>query len=160
MRLTKQTNYAIRILVECAIAGDRLIRISEVARRYRITEHNLFKALPPLVRDGFVRSVRGRNGGVRLARKPEEIRLGDVVRATEITHVAADCSGEPVDCAMQPSAPINRILDGALEAFIDVLNTHTLVDLVSGPRARPLAPEVDEIAREAHDPDAALDRSA
>lgn len=136
MRLSKQTNYAVRILVECALAEGELIKVSQVARRYRIAEHNLAKTLPALVKAGFVSSVRGRKGGICLAYPPGEIRLGDMVRTVESTHLETECTGAgPVECAIRPAAPINRILDEAFEAYIEVLNRHTLADLTQG-RAR------------------------
>lgn len=133
MRLTKQTSYAVRILVECALAEGGLIKMAQIAQRYQIAEHNLAKTLPPLVKAGFVKSVRGRKGGICLALPPGEIRLGDMVKTIETTNVETDCTGAgPVECAIRPAAPMNRILDEALEAFIDVLNEHTLADLMHG----------------------------
>lgn len=130
MRLTKQTGYALRILLNCALAGDRSVTVGEIARAQNITEHNVFKIVPMLVQGGFVETTRGRGGGIRLARRPADIRIGDVVRVTEETHIEAECFGGGADCAIRPVAPINRILDGALTAFIDVLDQHTLEDLV------------------------------
>jgi Rrf2 family protein len=138
MRLTKQTGYAIRILLHCALAGDRYVKVTEIAHRNQITEHNIFKIVPILVQSGFIEALRGRNGGIRLARAAEDIHIGDVVRATEATHVEADCFGAAGDCAIRPVAPINRILDHALDAFINVLDKHTLAELA---RARPRAGE-------------------
>lgn len=139
MRLTKQTGYAIRILLHCALSDGRYVKVTEVARRNQITEHNIFKIVPILAQSGFIEALRGRNGGIRLARPADEIRIGDVVRATESTHVEADCFGIAGECAIRPVAPINRILDHALDAFIGVLDQHTLADLA---RARPKLTEV------------------
>jgi Rrf2 family protein len=139
MRLTKQTGYAIRILLHCALAGPRYVKVTEIARRNQITEHNIFKIVPILVQGGFVEALRGRNGGLKLARPAEEIRIGDVVRATESTRVVADCFGIASECRIRPVAPINRILDHALDAFIGVLDAHTLAELA---RARPPMAEV------------------
>ena len=83
MRLTRQTNYAIRILMYCAVNKDRLSRIPEIAAAYSVSELFLFKILQPLVENGFVETVRGRNGGVRLGRPADKITLFDVVRVTE-----------------------------------------------------------------------------
>ncbi len=134
MRLTKQTGYALRILIHCAMAGERSVTVGEVARAHNITEHNVFKIVPMLVHGGFVETTRGRGGGIRLSRQPDQIRIGDVVRVTEETHIEAECFGGGADCAIRPVAPINRILDDALSAFIEVLDQHTLEDLVA---ARP-----------------------
>jgi len=136
MRLTKQTGYALRILLHCALIPDRSVTAGEVAKAQRITEHNVFKIVPMLVEGGFLETSRGRGGGIRLARAPEDIKIGDVVRVTEETHIEADCFGGGADCVIRPVAPINRILDDALHAFVEVLDQHTLRDLVS---ARPRA---------------------
>jgi Rrf2 family protein len=135
MRLTKQTSYALRILIHCALSGDKLVKAAEIAKAYNITEFNVLKIIPLLVQGGFVRSVRGRRGGLQLARPPSQIRIGDIVRLTEETYIQADCFGQlHEDCAIKPAAPVNRIFESALRAFIEVLDRHTLQDLVS---ARP-----------------------
>lgn len=131
MRLTKQTGYALRILLHCALAGDRSVTVGEVARAQNITEHNVFKIVPLLVHGGFLETLRGRGGGIRLQRPAREIRIGDVVRTTEETHIEAECFGGGADCPIRPVAPINRILDDALSAFVEVLDQHTLEDLVT-----------------------------
>lgn len=139
MRLTKQTSYALRILLHCALRPDSQLKAADIAKAYNITEFNVLKIIPLLVQGGFVKTTRGRRGGLRLARPASEIRIGDVVRLTEETHIRADCFGQlQENCPIQPAAPINRILDSALYAFIDVLDRHTLQDLVS---ARPPAHE-------------------
>src|SRR5690606_41711536 len=95
MRLTKQTSHAIRILIHCARARGQLIKVAEIARELDLTQQNVFKIVHLLTRSGFLTAVRGRYGGVRLAREPKDIRIGDVVRATEVTHEIgrASCSG-------------------------------------------------------------------
>jgi Rrf2 family protein len=134
MRLTKSTGHAIRILIDCAGADDRLIKVAELSERLQITQQNVFKIVNLLAREGLIEAVRGRNGGVRLARRADQIRIGDVVRATEITHVEVE------DCArprkQKSRSGVNEILDDALGAFIDVLDQHTLADMArSAPRA-------------------------
>ena len=129
MRLTKQTAYAIRILTHCALSGGRQVTAREIAKANHITEFNVSKIVPMLVGAGFVTSVRGRSGGLKLAKPSAQIVLGDVVRATESTRVEADCVGPDVVCAIRPLAPINRILDEAWGAFIAVLDDYTLADI-------------------------------
>lgn len=132
MRLTKQSAYAVRIVTACALAKGDLVRIADIANRYNITKHNIAKTVPILVRHGIIEGVRGRNGGVRLSRPASDITVGEIVRASETTHVVADCfGGESVECAIRPAAPINKMLDEALEAFISVLDQHTVADMVS-----------------------------
>ena len=78
------------------------------------------KIVPILVRGGFIATSRGRTGGLRLARPPEEIGIGDVIRVTEATHVEAECvGGTTLPCGIKRAAPINRMLGDALEAFIE-----------------------------------------
>ena len=133
MRLTKQTTYALRILLHCAWAGDRLVKASDIAKASQITEFNVLKIIPLLAHGGFVMTTRGRKGGLRLARPPAEIRIGDVVRVTEHTPVQGEGSGLAVaaDEGALPSS-IDRILNDALGAFIDALDQHTLQDLADG----------------------------
>ncbi|SEP69966.1 transcriptional regulator, BadM/Rrf2 family [Faunimonas pinastri] len=146
MRLTKQTSYALRILIYCALRPDEQVRAGDIARAYQITEFNVLKIVPLLVQGGFVRTTRGRNGGLRLARDPREIRIGEIVRLTEESHVQADCFGQAAErCPIQPASPVNRILQQALKAFIDILDQHTLQELVDArPRfgSRQPSPEV------------------
>jgi Rrf2 family protein len=141
MRLTKQTSYALRILLHCALRPGEQVKAADIAHAYNITEFNVLKIIPLLVHGGFVKTMRGRRGGLRLARQPKDIRIGDVVRLTEETHIQADCFGQLQEaCPIQPGAPINRILGTAIDAFIDVLDQHTLQDLVAArPRARSTA---------------------
>ncbi len=135
MRLTKQTSYALRILLHCALNPDAQMKAADIAKAYNITEFNVLKIIPLLVHGGFVKTMRGRRGGLRLARPASEIRIGDIVRLTEETHIQADCFGQLHEvCAILPAAPINRIFGAALDAFIEVLDRHTLQELVT---ARP-----------------------
>ena len=135
MRLTRQTNYAMRILMYCAANDGRLSRIPEIARAYGVSELFLFKILQPLVENGLVETVRGRNGGVRLgrpadrdhalrhrARDRRQLRHGRMLRER--------CDGVPAGrrCAL------NEALRKALGAFFDVLERYTIEDLV---KARP-----------------------
>jgi Rrf2 family nitric oxide-sensitive transcriptional repressor len=127
MRLTKSTSHAIRILIDCARAKDQLIKVAELSERLEITQQNVFKIVNFLARAGLIEAVRGRNGGVKLGRPAHEIRIGDVVRATEVTHVAIE---EDAGLgARERGHGVNRVLDDALDAFIDVLDRHTIADM-------------------------------
>ena len=131
MRLTKSTSHAIRILIECARAGDdRLVKVAELSLRLQITQQNVFKIVNLLARTGLIEALRGRNGGVRLGRPPHAIRIGDVVRATEVTRVEID--DHAADRKHSRGRRVNQILDDALSAFIDVLDQHTLADMAKG----------------------------
>ena len=139
MRLTKQTSYALRILIHCAVSGEKHVKAADIASEHGITEFNVAKIVPILVRGGFIATSRGRTGGLKLALPPEEIGIGDVIRVTEATHVEAECvGGTTLPCGIKRAAPINRMLGEALEAFIEVLDKHTLADLI-GSRPREAA---------------------
>jgi Rrf2 family protein len=138
MRLTKFTGHAIRILVDCAQADGELVKVATLSNRLQITQQNVFKIVNLLVRAGFIASMRGRNGGVRLARPASAIRIGDVVRATEVTHMEV----EGATGALRDRG-VNRVLDDALGAFIEVLDQHTIADMLksgSGFAAKPTKP--------------------
>ncbi|MDQ0319227.1 Rrf2 family iron-responsive transcriptional regulator [Pararhizobium capsulatum DSM 1112] len=135
MRLTKQTNYAVRMLMYCAANDGHLSRIPEIARAYGVSELFLFKILQPLNKAGLVETVRGRNGGVRLPRPADQITLFDIVKVTEDSFAMAECfeAGE-IDCPLVDSCGLNAALRKALNAFFEVLQRYTIDDLV---KARP-----------------------
>lgn len=135
MRLTKQTNYAIRMLMYCAANEGHLSRIPEIAKAYGVSELFLFKILQPLSKAGIVDTVRGRNGGVRLGRPAKDITLFDVVKVTEDSFAMAECFENGVaDCPLVDSCGLNSVLSKALKAFFDVLADYTIEDIV---KARP-----------------------
>lgn len=128
MRLTKQTGHAIRILIDCAIAKDHLVKVADVSDRLGVTKQNVFKIVHILSHAGFVSAVRGPNGGVRLARPATAIRIGDVVRAIEVTRVKVE-GGKAASSNDADPGNINAMFDDALTAFISVLDQHTLAEL-------------------------------
>ncbi|WP_332060415.1 iron-responsive transcriptional regulator RirA [Bartonella sp. CB74] len=130
MRLTKQTNYALRMLMYCADNQGSLSRIPEIAKAYAISELFLFKILQPLVEAGFIQTVRGRNGGVKLAKPATEISVADVVKVTEDNFSMAECfdTAEP-NCPLIDFCGLNTALKKALNAFFDVLSVTSLADL-------------------------------
>ena len=135
MRLTRQTNYAIRILMYCAANDGRLSRVPEIAASYSLSELFLFKILQPLVENGLIETVRGRNGGIKLAKPASEITLFDAVRVTEDNFAMAECFEDgAADCPLIDSCGLNTALRRALNAFFDVLSEYTIDDLV---KARP-----------------------
>lgn len=132
MRLTRQTNYAMRILMYCAANDGRLSRIPEIASAYSVSELFLFKILQPLVEAGLVETVRGRNGGVKLGRPATDITLFDVVRVTEESFAMAECfENDAAECPLIDSCSLNAALREALNAFFAVLERHTIAELVA-----------------------------
>jgi Rrf2 family iron-responsive transcriptional regulator len=130
MRLTKQTNYAFRILMYCSANGGRLSRVAEIAKAYGVSEPFLFKILQPLTEGGLTETVRGRNGGVRLARDGAEITLLDVVRLTEDNFSMAECfEKDESGCPLLENCRLSSALREALNAFFAVLAKYSIADL-------------------------------
>lgn len=130
MRLTQQTSYSIRVLLYCAANQGGNSRIRDIASTYAISELHLFKIMHVLVESGFIETIRGRNGGIRLARPATEITIGEVVRATESNFYLTDCFDTTNrDCPLVNSCGVNRILAEALRAFFAVLNRYTIADV-------------------------------
>lgn len=135
MRLTRQTNYAVRMLMYCAADPENLSRIPDIAKSYSVSELFLFKILQPLAKAGIMETVRGRNGGVRLARPADQITLLDVVKTTEENFTMAECfENDASECPLVDSCGLNSALRRALNAFFEVLSEYTIDDLV---KARP-----------------------
>ena len=136
MRLTKTTSHAIRILIDCTEAAGTLVKVAEIAKRLDITAVNVFKIVHILSRAGFVESVRGRYGGVRLTRAAGSVRIGHVVRAIEATEMEVAGADKVTSTKGRDAKPqLNGIFDDALEAFISVLDQHTLADMAKDSRA-------------------------
>jgi Rrf2 family iron-responsive transcriptional regulator len=133
MRLTQQTNYSIRILIYCAANAGRTVKVGEIARVFAVSELHLFKILKVLVDAHLVRTQRGPHGGVTLARPPETITVGDVVRSTEENFHLADCfDPSTADCPINAVCDYNALLHDALEAFLATLDRKTIADLAAG----------------------------
>lgn len=132
MRLTKQTNYAVRILMYCEANKGQLSQIPDIAKAYGVSELFLFKILQPLNKANLIESVRGRNGGIRLGREAGKISLFDVVKVTEDSFSMAECfeTGES-DCPLLDSCGLNSALRKALNAFFEVLAQYSIADLVN-----------------------------
>ncbi|MGR4864660.1 Rrf2 family transcriptional regulator [Caulobacter sp. LARHSG274] len=126
MRLTRYTDYAMRVLLHLAARDDGLASIGEIASLYRISQNHLMKVVQDLGKAGFVRTVRGRGGGVALAKPADQIVIGQVVRHTEDGFRLVDCS----DCLIAPACSLPRVLNEATAAFIAVLDKYTVADLM------------------------------
>ena len=131
VRLTVHTDYALRMLMYLAVKGGGPATIAEVASAYGISKAHLNKVAHRLGLTGYVKTVRGKGGGLRLARPAAEIGLGDVVRRLEPDMALVPCFG-PVDaaCPIVPACGLRGALDEARQAFLAALDRHTLADLV------------------------------
>ena len=131
MKLTRYSDYALRVLMHLAARSDRLASIGEIARTYRISHNHLMKVVHDLRKAGFVAATRGRTGGIRLARRPEDITVGEVIRQTEGGFDLVDCGS----CVIAPACALTGALHEALGAFMAVLDGYSLADLVSEQRS-------------------------
>jgi Rrf2 family nitric oxide-sensitive transcriptional repressor len=130
MRLTLFTDYALRSLIFLGLKGEEGGRIRQIAEHYQISEHHLTKVVQKLARAGFVKTLRGRGGGLRLARPPAEIGVGAVVRALEDDLALVECFTSEGRCAIRRTCGLKGMLGEALGAFLAVLDRYTLADLL------------------------------
>ena len=135
MRLTVYSDYALRLLMYLALKKQGLATISEVAESYAISKNHLMKVAYELGEAGYLETIRGRGGGLRLAKPPRSIGLGGIVRHTEPDMALVPCF-KPVDadCAIRRCCVLRKALDKARNAFLEVLDSYSLEDLV-GPQA-------------------------
>ncbi|MGV8996118.1 MAG: RrF2 family transcriptional regulator [Parvibaculaceae bacterium] len=134
MRVTLHTDYALRMLMLLALEPDKLHTIEEISTRYDISRNHLMKVTQTLVQSGFVESVRGRNGGLRLGKDPAVINIGSVVRATEDGFNLVECfSAEDNYCLISSACGLRGPLEEALGAFLAVLDRYNLAALMENP---------------------------
>lgn len=127
MRLTRYTDYSLRVLIHLALNDDRLCSIGEIARTYDVSHNHLMKVVNALAHDGFIETVRGRAGGMGLARPAEKISVGEVVRRTEEGFQLADCSG----CTLSPACGLTGVLAKGMQAMMAVFDSYTIADLLT-----------------------------
>lgn len=132
MRLTAFTDYSLRVLIYLATQPDRRATIDEIASAFRIKRNHLTKVVHFLGKEGLLTNVRGKGGGLDLAREPKTIGIGDVVRRTEGAAVPAECFGDKAHyCRIVRQCRLRDVLREAVDAFELVLDAYTLEDLVA-----------------------------
>lgn len=135
MKLTTFSDYTLRVLMFVALHRDRLVTIPEIAAAYGVSENHLMKVVQELVRAGVLQSVRGKGGGIRLAQAPEDIRLGQIVRASEGSAPIVECLADDGGaCCIAPACRVTEVLVRAFDALYATLDEYTLADLVQTPR--------------------------
>lgn len=132
MRLTTLTDYALRVLIFAGLNRDRLCTISEIAQAYEISQSHLMKVSQLLAQNGWITTARGKNGGLRLSKRPSEINLGQVIRSIEPDFALVECLGTHSQCPLNGSCTLTCILQGALRAFWQHLDCYTLADAILG----------------------------
>ncbi len=132
MRLTLYTDYSLRVLLYLgSMDSDKLATIKEISESYGISKNHLMKVTHELGKLGYIETIRGRGGGIRLATKPEEIVIGKVIRQTEEDFYLVDCfNPESVGCIISPVCSLKGALNKAMHAYLTVLDEYTLSDFL------------------------------
>ncbi len=130
MRLTLHSDYALRVLIQVGLGSGKLTTISDIANSFGISRHHLMKVVNDLGQKGYLDTVRGRHGGMRLMRKPGDINVGQVVRDTEDNLAVIGCLESRGYCRIERACVLRGVLREATEAFLAVLDAHTLADLI------------------------------
>lgn len=140
MRLAEYTDYTLRVLMFCASNPDRLVTISELADHHGVSKNHLMKVVNDLGHQGMLETTRGRGGGVRLLKKPQDIRIGDVIRQSETDFRLVECFDSGTNlCTLTPSCRLKHLLDQALKAYFKELDGATLADIAT-PTVRTVPP--------------------
>ena len=130
MRLTLHSDFALRVLIQVGLGGSKLTTIDEIAESYGISRHHLTKVVNDLSQKGYLDTVRGRRGGMRLKREPRDINIGQVVRATEDNLNVVGCLDRRGYCRIERACVLRGALHEATQAFLAVLDGYTLADLI------------------------------
>jgi len=132
LRLTKFTDYSVRVLMYAALHTGRLVTIEETADANLISRAHVKKVVLMLSQQGYLRGQRGRSGGFALARPPAEINLGALIRQTEPDFRLVECMGPGNHCQLTPYCRLPPLMKTALAAFIKVFDEHSLADAIHG----------------------------
>ncbi|MBE0486318.1 Rrf2 family transcriptional regulator [Marinobacter sp.] len=130
MHITRYTDYSLRVLIYLAERGDRLATIQEIADSYEISKNHLMKVVHQLNKKGYIETVRGKKGGMRLHMAPNEINIGVLVRETEQDLSIVECFSEKNACKISPVCGLRGMFSQALKAFLETLDQYTLADVV------------------------------
>ncbi|MEO7245040.1 MAG: Rrf2 family transcriptional regulator [Rubrivivax sp.] len=134
MRLTEYTDYTLRVLMYCAQHPRQLVTIGQLAQHHGLSKNHLMKIVNDLARQGLIETMRGRGGGLRLLKAPADIRIGDVVRASETDFRLVECFDAGTNlCTLSPGCGLKRLFDAALQAYFKALDGATLADISGAP---------------------------
>ena len=142
MRITRYTDYSLRTLIYVGLKGEAISTIAEIADAYNISKSHLMKVVQELNSKGYLQAVRGKNGGLRLNGKPEQINIGKLVRDIEQDFALVECFGGG-ECKLTPTCRLKGVLNNALEAFFAALDGYTLADLLPESSRRELVRLLD-----------------
>jgi Rrf2 family transcriptional regulator, nitric oxide-sensitive transcriptional repressor len=134
MRLTLHTDYALRVLIYAGTKDGDTSTIGEIVSSFDISRGHIMKVVHELGRLGYLETIRGKNGGIRLARKPSQIEVGRVVRDMEEELGVVGCLQEKNYCRIEPCCVLQKALREATQAFLATLDGYTLADLIKPKR--------------------------
>jgi len=130
MQLTLYTDYSFRVLLYLGVNQGRLCTIAEISQRCAATQNHLVKVVHNLGREGYIQTLRGRTGGIKLKKSPEEITLTEIIRCTEVNLDIAECLRENNTCRISEVCTLKSIFDQAQKQFISTLDRYTLANLL------------------------------
>ncbi len=131
MNITRFTDYSLRVLIYLAVHDGKLSTIKEIAESYDISKNHLMKVVQELNVKGVVKAIRGKNGGIKLAKSANDINIGELVRQIEQGENLVECFGNNNQCVITPACQLKNIFAIALESFFKKLDEFTLADLLS-----------------------------
>lgn len=132
MKITRFTDYALRVLIYLALYEGKKVTIKDVAERYGISKNHLMKVVHELGMKGYIDTIRGKNGGMQLGLTPNDINIGVLVRMMEEDSVLVECFDANNTCVILPGCALKGMLKEAMECFFKSLEQYTLADLVNG----------------------------
>ncbi len=143
MRLTTFSDYSLRVLIYVGVNAERVSTVAEIARAYGISENHLVKVVHLLGQKGYIATNRGKGGGMQLARAPEKINIGKLLRETEEAMLVECFDRSASECRIEPACLLKGMLKGAVDAFFAELELYSLADLlIARPKlAKMLAPQ-------------------
>ena len=130
MHITRYTDYSLRVLIYLAAEGDRLATIQEIADSYDISKNHLMKVVHQLNKKGYIETIRGKKGGMRLHMAPQDINIGILVRETEQDLSIVECFSSKNACKITPVCGLKSMFGEALKSFLEVLDRYTLADVI------------------------------
>ncbi|NWO05112.1 MAG: Rrf2 family transcriptional regulator [Alteromonadaceae bacterium] len=133
MHITRYTDYSLRVLIYLAAEPERLATIQEIADSYDISKNHLMKVVHQLNKKGYIETIRGKKGGMRLHMAPENINIGILVRETEQDMNIVECFSSKNACKITPVCGLKGMFNEALRAFLEVLDKYTLADVIRDP---------------------------